>query len=162
MLSARDEELIEARPCGRPRSAEASDAILRATLELCAEQGFEGTTVEAVATRAGVGKATVYRRYPNRIGLVMAAATEICDCTADEVDTGSVQEDLRLIAHGVVRTLHGEFTRAVLAQVAAAAARNPEMRHAQRSFVATRRAVTIGAIRRGIERGERAPAPTST
>src|SRR2546430_3241104 len=48
---------------GRPRSEQAEQAIIEATLELFAEQGFEGVCVEAVAARAGVGKATIYRRW---------------------------------------------------------------------------------------------------
>jgi AcrR family transcriptional regulator len=148
---------IAARQCGRPRSPVADEAILRAAVELCAEEGFEGTNVEAVASRAGVGKATVYRRYPNRIGLVVAAATDVCGCLVDDVDTGSVLEDLRLVAHGIVRTLHSELTRAVLAQIVSGAARNVELRDAQRRFIAPRRAVALDVIRRGIARGELRP-----
>ena len=148
---------LEPRASGRPRSVEADKAILRAALELCAAEGFEGTTVEAVAARAGVGKATVYRRYPNRVGLVVAAATEVCGGLGDDADTGSVREDLRLIAHGIVRTVKAELTRAMLVQVAAAASRLPEVREAQRQFVAGRRALATRAIRRGIARGELRP-----
>jgi len=148
---------IEARTCGRPRSAEADEAILRAALELCARGGFEGATVEAVAARAGVGKATVYRRYPNRVGLAVAAATHVCSGLVDDVDTGSVREDLRLIAHGLVRMINVELTRVILAEIASTAARNAEVREAQQQFVATRRAVTARAIARGIARGELRP-----
>jgi AcrR family transcriptional regulator len=145
---------VDARVFGRPRSPAVDAAILRAAVELCAEEGFEGTTVEAVANRAGVGKATVYRRYPNRVGLVLAVATEVCRRVVDDVDTGSVLEDLRLVAHGIARNLESHPTCAVLAQIASGAARHPELRAAQRRFVATRRAVAIEAIRRGIARGE--------
>lgn len=154
---AEDAGAIEARICGRPRSAEADEAILRAALELCAQDGFDGATVEAVAARAGVGKATVYRRYPNRVGLAVAAATHVCSRLVDDVDTGSVREDLRLIAHSVVRMIDVELTRVILAEIAATAARNAEVREAQQQFVATRRAVTARAIARGIARGELRP-----
>ena len=66
---------LETRPSGRPRSVEADEAIRRAAIDLCVEHGFDGLTVEAVAARAGVGKATVYRRHPSRVGLVVAAAS---------------------------------------------------------------------------------------
>jgi AcrR family transcriptional regulator len=146
-----------ARISGRPRSPEADQAILRAAVELCAADGFDATTVEAVAARAGVGKATVYRRYPNRVGLIVAAATEVCTGLATPCDTGSVREDLRAITHGMVRTLGDEPTRAMLAEISAAAARHPELRVAQQSHVASRRAVAADAIRRGIARHELRP-----
>src|SRR6202050_2032008 len=58
---------------GAPRSEQAEHAIIEATLDLFAEQGFEGVCVEAVAARAGVGKATIYRRWPNKEELLLAA-----------------------------------------------------------------------------------------
>jgi len=58
---------------GRPRSEQADQAIIEATLDLFGEQGFEGVCVEAVAARAGVGKATIYRRWPNKEELLLAA-----------------------------------------------------------------------------------------
>ena len=58
---------------GRPRSEQAEQAIIEATLDLFAEQGFEGVCVEAIAARAGVGKATIYRRWPNKEELLLAA-----------------------------------------------------------------------------------------
>ena len=56
-----------------PLSEQAEQAIIEATLDLFAEQGFEGVCVEAVAARAGVGKATIYRRWPNKEELLLAA-----------------------------------------------------------------------------------------
>src|SRR5579859_6951062 len=64
---------VETRRPGRPRSEQAEQAIIEATLDLFAEQGFEGVCVEAVAARAGVGKATIYRRWPNKEELLLAA-----------------------------------------------------------------------------------------
>ena len=58
---------------GRPRSEEAHQAILDATLELLAEVGFSALTVEGVASRAGVGKATIYRRWASKLPLVIEA-----------------------------------------------------------------------------------------
>jgi AcrR family transcriptional regulator len=58
---------------GRPRSEQAEQAIIEATLDLFAEKGFEGVCVELVAARAGVGKATIYRRWPNKEELLLAA-----------------------------------------------------------------------------------------
>jgi AcrR family transcriptional regulator len=61
------------RPPGRPRNEEADREIIAATLRLLAEQGYERTSVEAVAAEADVTRATVYRRYPSKSELVCAA-----------------------------------------------------------------------------------------
>jgi AcrR family transcriptional regulator len=58
---------------GRPRSEQAEQAIIEATLDLFAERGFEGVCVEEVAARAGVGKATIYRRWSGKEELLLAA-----------------------------------------------------------------------------------------
>ena len=58
---------------GRPRSEEAHRAILNATLELLVEVGYSALTVEGVAQRAGVGKATIYRRWNSKLLLVIEA-----------------------------------------------------------------------------------------
>ena len=87
----------ERRP-GRPRSATADQAILDAALELFVEAGLEGLAVEQVAARAGVGKATIYRRYPGKIDLVIAAARCLTSAVAPVPDTGTADGDLRAIA----------------------------------------------------------------
>jgi AcrR family transcriptional regulator len=77
---------------GRPRSEQAEQAIIEATLDLFAEQGFEGVCVEAVAARAGVGKATIYRRWPNKEELLLAALSSMKSPFPEP--TGSVRDDL--------------------------------------------------------------------
>ena len=81
-----------ARRPGRPRSEQAEQAIIEATLDLFAEQGFEGVCVEAVAARAGVGKATIYRRWPNKEELLLAALGSMKSPFPEP--TGSVRDDL--------------------------------------------------------------------
>jgi AcrR family transcriptional regulator len=80
---------------GRPRSEQARQAIIEATLDLFAEQGFEGVCVEAVAARAGVGKATIYRRWPNKEELLLAALGSMKSPIPEPA--GSVRDDL--VAH---------------------------------------------------------------
>ena len=58
---------------GRPRSLEADRAILEAAISVLGEVGYHGFTTEEVAARAGVSKATIYRRHPSKIALVAAA-----------------------------------------------------------------------------------------
>lgn len=88
------------------RSAEASaeanavpvgvEAGVDAARALLAERGFAGTTVEAIAGRAGVGKATIYRRWPTREALLLAVTTTDLP-TIPTPDTGDLREDLRLV-----------------------------------------------------------------
>ncbi|MQA78934.1 MAG: TetR family transcriptional regulator [Streptosporangiales bacterium] len=60
------------RPAGRPRSKDADAAILGAALDLLIERGVDATSVEQVAKRAGVTRATVYRRFPDKTRLLIA------------------------------------------------------------------------------------------
>ena len=62
----------QARRAGRPRSEQADRAIIEAALDLFAESGPEGLCIEKVAARAGVGKATIYRRWPGKEDLLLA------------------------------------------------------------------------------------------
>src|SRR5215472_3964049 len=61
------------RKAGRPRSEQADRAIIEAALDLFAESGPEGLCIERVAARAGVGKATIYRRWPGKEDLLLDA-----------------------------------------------------------------------------------------
>ncbi|WP_186355804.1 TetR/AcrR family transcriptional regulator [Streptomonospora sp. PA3] len=70
---------------GRPRSAEADAAILGAALDLIIDRGIEATSIEQVAQRAGVTRATVYRRYANRTELLIAAIHQGYDVVPDEL-----------------------------------------------------------------------------
>ena len=78
---------------GRPRSAQAHKAILDATLELLAEEGFQGLSIEEVAARAGVGKTTIYRRWASKDELVIDAIREV-QIDLSMVDTGNFRNDL--------------------------------------------------------------------
>ena len=89
---------------GRPRSEEAHQAILDATLELLVEVGFSALTVEGVASRAGVGKATIYRRWPSKLPLVVEAFGQLPGFP--EVDTGDLAEDLKQMLRGYIQLFH--------------------------------------------------------
>lgn len=143
------------RPPGRPRSAVADGAILDATLELFAELGFEGLSVEGVAGRAGVSKATIYRRYPSKIDLVMAACENLVDASvAPPPDTGSLRGDIEGIIDNLLRVVTGTVAGRALPQMISETVRTPELAAAHRAFVAERRKIAIAAVQRGIDRGE--------
>ncbi len=85
-----------ARHAGRPRSEQADRAILEAALAVFAEHGPQGLCIEAVAARAGVGKATVYRRWPGKEDLLIAALAAIEE-PLPEPRGASVREDLAVV-----------------------------------------------------------------
>jgi AcrR family transcriptional regulator len=146
-------EATSRRP-GRPRSAEADAAIVHATLELLLEAGYRGLTMEQVRARAGVGKATLYRRYGSKQELVSEAVRHLNQPLA-RPDTGSVREDILAVARSVIagaeRVQFATFGPRLLAESAGDA----EM-HAifYENLVAPRRAVMAEVLRRGVERGE--------
>src|SRR6476619_329607 len=79
---------------GRPRSAAAEKAILDAALQELAAAGVDGFSVEAVASRAGVGKTTIYRRWSNRDALILDALTALGEESQPDRVGSSVREDL--------------------------------------------------------------------
>jgi AcrR family transcriptional regulator len=142
------------RPPGRPRSARADRAILEAALDLFGEVGFEGLTIEGIAERAGVGKTTIYRRWPSKEELVSAAVGALSAELAVP-DTGSVREDLIDLVRVVVRFITSEPAGRVLPRMASEMAAGSSMGKAYVAMViGPRRELVAEALRRGIERGE--------
>ncbi|MET7769383.1 TetR/AcrR family transcriptional regulator [Nocardia sp. NPDC005366] len=78
---------------GRPRDPQLDEQVLRATQELLVEQGFQATTIQGVARRAGVVATSIYRRWPNKIHLVEDAIFAL-DTGAVPPPTGDIREDL--------------------------------------------------------------------
>jgi AcrR family transcriptional regulator len=139
---------------GRPRSPEADRAIVDAALAVFAEDGFEGLTMEAVAARAGVGKATLYRRYPGKAELVIRAASCLSAAEAPEPDTGSLRGDLQAIARNLVHLLTATVAGRCVPELVAALPRCTQLAGEHRRFVAARRRYTARAVRRAVVRGE--------
>jgi AcrR family transcriptional regulator len=137
---------------GRPRSEEAHQAILDATLELLVEVGFSALTVEGVASRAGVGKATIYRRWPSKLPLVVEAFGGLPGF--EEIDTGSVVEDLKQMLRGYIQLFHATPLGTVLPSLAGERAHNPELSELFDPVSRRRRQPLLHALQRGIERGE--------
>lgn len=85
-----------------PRAAARTDAIMRTTLELAQEIGYAKLSIEAVASRAGVGKHTIYRRWPSKGALFLDALLSMNAPDLDYPDTGDVRADLRAQIHAAV------------------------------------------------------------
>jgi AcrR family transcriptional regulator len=144
---------VEARRPGRPRDPQADAAILRATVEVLCEHGFGAFTVDAVAAHAGVGKATIYRRWPSREALVLDAAATLVP-QPDVPDTGSVRDDLIALMSGSFEEASSANKQQLMAAVTAEAAVNPEMKRLLRDYARRRRDGSAVVVRRAIERGE--------
>jgi len=137
---------------GRPRSGEAHQAILDATLELLGEVGFSALTVEGVASRAGVGKATIYRRWPSKLPLVVEAFGGL-PALAD-VDLGTVDRDLKAMLRGYLELFHRTPLATVLPSLAGERAHNDELSHLIDPVMKGRRQPLVRALQRGVARGE--------
>ncbi len=141
---------------GRPRDPEADRAILKATMELLAEDGFGGLSIEAVAARAGVGKTTVYRRWPSKIPLVVDALTHMKPPMAARIPEDMTTRDalMRFLTE-LTRSRGNEPNARILAGLVDAMSRDAELAEAVRAgLVSGRRRVVFDLIERGIARGE--------
>ena len=142
---------------GRPRSREAHEAILRTAIALIREVGYDALTMDAIAARAGVGKATVYRRWKSREALVVEAIGQIVAAASDP-DTGSAEDDLMRLMRSTLAMYADPASAALLSGLVAAMARSEPIAHAVRTgFVGMRRAAMRRALERGIARGELRP-----
>lgn len=138
---------------GRPRDPRADQAILTAVVDLLAEVGFGGLTIDAVAHRAGVGKATIYRRWDGKEQLVLDALSTGAQQVA-EPDTGTVRGDLLALYLPMGEPVAQQATVRLMPALAAEAAVNPELMDRLRAFVSVRRAPARSVVRRAVERGE--------
>jgi len=137
---------------GRPRSTKVQEAILEATVTLLAEVGMSALTIEGVAARAGVGKATIYRRWPSKLPLVVEAITTLPELPLPA--TGTIRGDLRQIIGSLVSIFRSSPRGRVLAQLAAERDADAEVDAAVGSFVSIRRRPLVEVVRRGLARGE--------
>lgn len=142
---------------GRPRNEACTGEILEAALHLVAEVGIAGLTMDAVARRAGVGKATIYRRWTSKEALMLDAWMS-CVRKPTAPDTGTLQGDLEALLGGIDSPLSDRELQRVFPQMIAAAKVNPDVADAYRAFVEQRRAPMRAVLLRGVERGEIDPA----
>lgn len=99
---------------GRPRDPSRDGVIRAAILRLLADVGYNALTMDAVAAEAGVGKATIYRRWRTKSDLVVDTIAEMNREQAGTPDTGSLEEDLRLVLRSMVHTVNGPLGAASL------------------------------------------------
>jgi AcrR family transcriptional regulator len=152
---ADEDPVSEPRRPGRPRDAARDEAILGATFEILTQKGYAGLTIEGVAARAGVGRPTIYRRWPSKPALVVAAMVQSARIAVPVVDTGSLRRDLIAVQRRQVALMNSPDSRRVTAGLIADLAADPELAETYVSqYLSPRRATVWQALQRGTDRGE--------
>lgn len=133
---------------GRPRDEAARARILQAALELLETHGFAEITADAVAERAGASKATIYRWWPNKAGVLIEALREAVGQELPFPNTGDLQEDLRVQLRNFLTMLSGQRGCIFKAFIAAGQS-DPEIAETFRStWIAPRRAEAKALLER--------------
>lgn len=144
---------------GRPRSAAAHEAILAATRSLLVEVGYAGVSMDKVATAAGVGTQTVYRRWPSKAPLVAEAVMQQyppADFTLP--DTGNCVDDLRTWMREYAARTAAPENVALIRALAAAAAENVDDRdNLYRQLTGRVHQALQDRLRRGVSEGHIQP-----
>jgi AcrR family transcriptional regulator len=153
-MGPRADATDDRRPPGRPRSADADHAIVEATLELLTESGVASLAIEQVAARAGVAKATIYRRWPNKEALILDALATVEDQPPALPGT-SLRDDLLTLVIGLIgRSVHPGRGQ-LYAWMVAESDRNPEIARKYKSIVVERRRRLLESVlRHWQEKGE--------
>lgn len=139
---------------GRPRSDEAHSAILNAAIALIREIGYDAVTIEGIALRAGVGKTTIYRRWPSRELLVTEAISGIVR-RMPAPDTGSVESDVLALMRFTTGMYRDPGSSALLSGLVAAMARSTVIADAVRNgFVGQWRTEMRVVLKRARKRGD--------
>ncbi|MBB5873045.1 AcrR family transcriptional regulator [Allocatelliglobosispora scoriae] len=144
---------IAARPSGRPRSARADEAIIDAALDLLAEGvGVDALSIESVASRAGVGKATIYRRWPGKYELLMDCVRSM-KMAQPEPRGENVRDDLISLL-GVIGLNDDSRSEKVFPCLIPEVMKNPDLRVLYQQLIEPRRARIRTVLQRGVATGE--------
>ncbi len=144
-------------PRGSRRGHERREAICDAVFELLGEVGYDRMTMDAVATRARASKATIYRTWPDKPGLVAEALVNRFGPTPQAPDTGSLRGDLMALMSNAIHITNSPEGQ-VITGVMTAAARNPALgRTMHECTYASKRILNETIIRQAAARGEVGP-----
>jgi len=156
-VSSGTAEAEAARRPGRPRSEQADQAIIDAALSLFAESGPEGLCIERVAAKAGVGKATIYRRWPGKEDLLLDAIAAL-KAPLPEPAGRSAREDLVTLLGAMCRDTADPRQARQFALLLGEGAKYPRlMARYVETVLEPRREVIRAVLRRGVASGELRP-----
>jgi len=147
-MSARRDDRID------PRVERSRTVILGAAVDVLAEVGYGGVTIESVAARAGVGKSTIYRHWPDKLALIADAFETFHEQMVPDLSDRSARESVEmLIGHVAEVVLDSTWSRCIPALIEGAE-RDRRVREFHHGYSAERRQALIDVIARGIEQGE--------
>jgi AcrR family transcriptional regulator len=139
---------------GRPRDPRVDQAILTSVLQLIGERGIRELRLDDVADRAGVGKATIYRRYRSKNELITAAVSALVN-EIEVPNFGSTAADLLELMRGAVAVYSDPVAAGVMPDVVRSVRLDPALAQALRDgLVAGRRAALHQVLERGVARGD--------
>jgi len=139
---------------GRPRSKEVHQAILQATFDLVLRDGFRAVSIESIASSAGVSKASVYRRWPNKAAMVMDAFTDNVGSGSLFPEASTATESIRLQMRAMAKSFRGS-DGALVKTLLAEAQFDPELATAFRErWTIPRRKLGMAVVQEAIRQGE--------
>ncbi|MEU1364118.1 TetR/AcrR family transcriptional regulator, partial [Micromonospora zamorensis] len=137
---------------GRPRSVRADEAIIEATLDLLAEGStIEALSIEAIAARAGVGKATIYRRWAGKDALLLDALRRLKGVLAQPAGH-SVRDDLVLLVGAIGKNVDPRAAK-IMPCLVPAVNRSADQFQLYQNIIGPRRQLMREVLRRGIDEG---------
>jgi len=138
---------------GRPRSPRIHQAILKAAADLVLENGFKALSIDAIAAEAGVGRMSIYRRWPNKAAIIMDAFVARVNPGTLFVSTGSYLDSIRLQMRTMAKVFRGK-DGALMRALVAEAQFDPELANALRErWTMPRRKMAVAFFQQGIRNG---------
>lgn len=138
---------------GRPRAEGLDVVLLDVTLDLAGEVGINGMSMDDLAQRAGVSKATIYRRWPSKERLVLEALNHAISAF-ELIDTGTLRGDLDAYLGELVRRMSEGKASDILPDLISASVRDPNLRSSLDEYIRHRRQPLQTILGRGTRRGE--------
>lgn len=137
-----------------PRVERSRTVILRASVEELAESGYGAFTIESVAARADVAKTTIYRHWPDKVGLIIDALGSFHEQMVPSLHDATVREQVERLLRHVAQVLRDPtFSRCIPALVEGAQ-RDPRLRELLHGYTAHRRRELVDLIAQGVHSGE--------
>lgn len=139
---------------GRPRDPALDGRIREAALDLFLEHGIDGSTMDEVAARAGVGKASVYRRWQTKEDLVVEALEQVLGAEVPIPDSGSLRDDLALVWRDLLRFLHTTRGATMFGLVHSTSGSGDGMMRVRRQLCDRQQQIAARSLAHARERGE--------